>query len=487
MSAAEFQRLGHRLVDQIAELLASLPDGPVTHAETPAEVRAAVQTTTALPEEGSDADALLEQAVALLRHHSLFNGHPKFLGYITSSPAPIGILGDMLAAAINPNLGGWTLSPSATEIEIQTVRWIAEFIGYPVDCGGLLVSGGNMANLIGLIAARAARAGWDVRNAGLRGEVPLAVYASAETHTWVQKAADLSGIGTSAIRWIAVDRRQRIDVSALESRIESDLRAGVRPFMVIGTAGSVSTGAVDPLSALSDICRRFDLWFHVDGAYGALAARVPGAPDDLEALRLADSVAVDPHKWLYAPLEAGCALVRRADQLRNAFSYRPPYYHLEDEGVNYVDYGPQNSRGFRALKVWLALRQAGRSGYTRMIAEDMALSRRLFDALQQRQEFDALTNNLSITTFRFVPEDLRRSIGTQETEEYLNHLNRDLLTRIEQSGEVFLSNAIVDGKFALRACIVNFHTSGEDIDAIPGIVARLGREVDTALRVARSG
>ena len=200
----------------------------------------------------------------------------------------------------------------ATEIEAQTVRWIAEFIGFPAACGGLLVSGGNMANFVCFLAARTAKAGWDVRKAGVGNSAPrLLVYASSETHTWIQKAADLFGLGTDAIRWIPVDEHQRMKTHELRRQIAEDRAAGHQPFIVVGTAGSVSTGAVDPLRDIGAICREFDLWFHVDGAYGALAAAVPEAPEDLRALAEADSVAVDPHKWLYAPLEAGCALVRR--------------------------------------------------------------------------------------------------------------------------------------------------------------------------------
>ena len=199
-------------------------------------------------------------------------------------------------------------------------------------------------------------------------------------------------------------------------------------------------------------------------------------PDDLRAICDADSVAVDPHKWLYAPLEAGCALVRSAEHLRNAFSYRPPYYHWDDTVVNFVDYGPQNSRGFRALKVWLALQQAGRAGYVETITEDMRLSRKLFQLLDGHPEFIALTQNLSITTFRYVPSNLRAKVGDPHVEELLDRLNRELLTHLEQNGRVFLSNAVIDGTFALRACIVNFRTSDVDIEALPQIVASTARQ-----------
>lgn len=478
MDKEAFRQLGHGLVDAIADFLEAMPERPVSSAQSPAAIRALLDAGRTLPATGADADVLLRSARELLFDHSLFNGHPRFFGYITSSPAPIGMLGDLLAAAVNANVGAWRLAPMATEIEAQTVRWIAELIGYPRDCGGLFVSGGNMANFIALLAARVDAAQWEVRRTGMAaaGARPLRVYASAETHTWIQKAADLSGLGTDAIRWIPTDASQRMDTTALREALGRDRDAGEQPMLVIGTAGTVSTGAIDPLREIAGICREAGIWFHVDGAYGAFAAAVPGTSPDLEALGLADSVAVDPHKWLYAPLEGGCILVRDGEKLREAFAYHPPYYHFGEEATNYVDFGPQNSRGFRALKVWLALQQVGRAGYVRMIGDDIALSRHLHQRVAAHPELQACTQALSINTFRYVPSELRED-ASAEASDYLNALNEELLERIQRSGEAFVSNAVVDGQYLLRACIVNFHTRQADVDALPDIVVRLGREV----------
>jgi aromatic-L-amino-acid/L-tryptophan decarboxylase len=483
LSPDRFRALGHQLVDRIADLLASIPSRPVTRDESPSSIRDALGLNGPLPEEGSDPEALLDAASRFIPDHSLFNGHPRFFGYITSSPAPIGMLADLLASAVNPNVGGWLLSPAASEVEGQTVRWIAELIGYPPDCGGLLVSGGNMANFVCFFAARVAGAPWDVRAAGVNdGTRPrLRCYGSAETHTWIQKAADLAGLGTEAIRWIPTDDRQRMDVAALAAQLTADKAAGDHPFVVVGTAGSVSTGAVDPLGEIAALCRDHGVWFHVDGAYGGFAAAVPDAPPDLRALAAADSVAVDPHKWLYAPLEAGCALVRDAEALRRAFSYHPPYYHFDERATNYVDFGPQNSRGFRALKVWLALRQAGASGYRRMIADDIALSRAMADAIAAHPALELVTQDLSIATFRYVPPDLGTNLSA-EAVAYLDDLNRALLDALQRGGEAFVSNAIVAGRYVLRACIVNFHTTLADVQAVPEIVARTGKRIDLEMR-----
>ena len=273
-----------------------------------------------------------------------------------------------------------------------------------------------------------------------------------------------------------------MDTTALREALEEDRAAGALPMMVVGTAGTVSTGTVDPLVEIARICREAGVWFHVDGAYGALAARVPGVPADLRAIGQADSVAVDPHKWLYAPLEAGCVLVRDGGRLRQAFSYHPPYYHFGQEATNYVDFGPQNSRGFRALKVWLALRQVGRNGYLQMIGDDIRLSQEMHSAVSAHPEIEALTQVLSISTFRYVPPALRAAIGTPDVERHLNVLNEALVERIQNSGEAFVSNAVIGGRYLLRACIVNFNTTSEDVRAIPEIVVRLGREVESSLR-----
>ncbi len=485
MSPDEFRSAGHRLVDQIADFLSELPNKPVTTGKSPAEIRKMLGAD-AMPEEGEKAEKLLENTASLLFDHSLFNGHPKFLGYITSSAAPIGALAEMLAASVNPNVGAYILSPVATEIERQAISWIAEMIGYPADCGGILSSGGNMANFIGFLAARRAKSDWDIRRGGFRSEdaSKMCVYVSAETHTWIQKAADMFGLGTQAIRWIETDEELLMDASKLRQAIQNDLRNGFLPFMVVGTGGSVSTGAIDPLPEIAEICREFNLWFHVDGAYGAFAAALPDAPENLLGLRLADSIALDPHKWLYAPLEAGCTLVRDPQYLRNAFTYRPPYYKFDDlDGESqliYNEFGPQNSRGFRALKVWLGLRQAGRNGYERMLSDDIELARELFQLAKKNPELEAMTLNLSITTFRYVPKGFE--ISSEAGEAYLNKLNTEILTRMQVEGEAFVSNAVIFGKYALRSCVVNFRTTSEDIAALPGIVTKLGREIDQKMR-----
>ena len=481
MPAEEFRTLGHELVERIADFLEKTPQRPAAPDLTPKDARARLGQGS-LPEQGTAPGELLARAFDLVSEGCRINGHPRSWGYVIGSPAPIAILGDFLAAAINPNVAAWTSAQIPSEIEAQSVRWIAELLGYPSDCGGVLTSGGNMANFIGLLSARKARADWDIRREGLApAGGRLRIYASRETHTWLEKGADIFGLGTDAIRWIGTKPDLRIDTDELRDRIAADQAAGERPFFLVGAAGTVSTGAVDPLPELAAIAREHGLWFHVDGCYGAPAILDPAAPADLQGLREADSLAVDAHKWLFVPLEAGCALVRDRNAQRAAFSFRPPYYHFAVDGddvLHYHEMGPQNSRGFRALKVWLALQCAGRAGYRAMIADNLRNARVMAEALAAEPELEVATQGLSITTFRYRPEGL----DPEGEGERLDALNMEILTRVQKGGEAFLSNAVIAGCSYLRACITNFRTTEADVRALPELILRVGKEVEEDTR-----
>ncbi|HMI55016.1 MAG TPA: aminotransferase class V-fold PLP-dependent enzyme [Gemmatimonadaceae bacterium] len=485
MAPEEFRAIGHSLVDAVADFLARLPNAPTASPLLPDAMRSLLGTRD-LPESGTDIAPVLEKFSRLFFEQSTHNGSPRFFGYITASAAPVGALADLLAAAVNPNCGAWALSPIATEIENESIRWLAQFMGLPGKWDGILLSGGNMANIVGFLVARRAKATWDIRAKGIGNSEsrPLVLYGSAEMHTWINKAADLSGIGTEAVRWIATDDQQRMRPEALRRQIAADRAAGLHPFMVIGTAGTVGTGAIDPLREIAKICKEFDLWFHVDGAYGAPAVALDDASEDLKGLRLADSIAIDPHKWLYSSLEAGCLLTRHPNALRDAFAFKPPYYQFDDnegqEVKNYFEYGPQNSRGFRALKIWLGFQQAGANGYRRMIADDIALAHKLHEFVGKEPLLEQGTVSLSISTFRFVPADLRARAGDHT--EYLNELNARIATALRLSGRAFVSNAHIGDRFMLRACIVNFRTTLADVELLPKLIAQLGQELDGRVR-----
>ena len=473
--------MGYSLIDAIARFIDTIDEKPVTTGESPSQIEQ-ILGNPSLPENGRAASTLLSETTELLMKHSLLNGHPKFLGYITSSAAPIGALADLLAATINPNVGANILSPMATAIEKQTIKWLAEFIGVSADYGGVLVSGGNMANFTAFLAARTAKAPKTFKEEGMTTtNGTMVLYCSKATHTWIEKAAVLFGHGSKSIRWIATDAYNRMSSSILIKSIEEDLKNGKKPFMVVGTAGDVSTGVVDDLKAIAAICKTYKLWFHVDGAYGMPAAVIPEYNHLFEGIEEADSIALDPHKWLYSPLEAGCTLVKDPNHLIATYSSHPVYYNFSNNQEaltqNYYEYGLQNSRGFRALKVWLALQQVGRSGYIKMITDDIQLSELFFALANNHAELEAITQNLSITTLRYVPLDLSYGDDDEKKEAYINKLNETLLNNLQQGGEVFLSNALVGSKYCLRGCIVNFRTSKKDIEQIINIIAREGRNV----------
>ncbi len=483
LSQIEFKNAGYKLVDQLAGFFQELPEKRVTTGEASTQLKKLIGTA-GLPESGKDAGVLLNDAAELLISHSLFNGHPKFTGYITSSPAPLGTLADMLAAAINPNVGAQILSPVATEIERQTIRWLAEFIGVSTESGGILVSGGNMANFTGFLAGLNTKAPSTYKQEGVPQNKKLLIYCSKTTHTWIEKAAIHFGLGLKSMRWIETNPDNTINISVLEETIALDLKNDHQPIMIIGTAGDVSTGVVDDLEKLAGVSRKYNLWFHIDGAYGIPAAVLPELKTMFRGIEEADSIALDPHKWLYSPLEAGCTLVKNPKNLQDTFSTHPVYYNFgageENPVHNFYEYGLQNSRGFRALKVWLVLQQVGRSGYEKMIRKNIILSKQMHKEAIDHPELEAMSQHLSIATFRYVPQDLAEN--SEQHNDYLNKLNETLLNNLQHDGELFLSNAVVNASYCLRACIVNFRTSENDISEMMKIIVREGRKLHSTLR-----
>lgn len=474
----EFQKIGYQLIDTIADFFDEISEKPVSTTKSPKELQK-ILGNLPLPENGLPAESLIASTSKLLFDHSLFNGHPKFFGFITSSGAPIGVLADLLASSVNANVGGQILSPMATEIEKQTTQWLAEFIGVSPNYGGILVSGGNMANFTAFLAARTAKAPKRIKEEGLSsGSNQLIAYCSKSTHTWIDKAAILFGHGANSIRWIPTDLSNKMDNKLLEQTIKDDLKQGHQPFIVVGTAGDVSTGVIDDLAAIAAICKTYELWFHIDGAYGIPAAVISELKELFNGITEADSIALDPHKWLYSPLEAGCTLVKNPKHLIDTYSSHPEYYNfsLTEEGgsLNYFEYGLQNSRGFRALKVWLALQQIGSKGYAKLIREDIELSKYFYELAKKHEELEPITQNLSITTFRYIPAKIEEK--DEKREAYLNTLNEALVDVLQKGGEMFLSNAIVQKKYCLRTCIVNFRTTKKDIEACIEIIVKEGRK-----------
>jgi glutamate/tyrosine decarboxylase-like PLP-dependent enzyme len=474
-----------RAVDLYQELLERLPSLPVTRPWDAEQVRDAVAIP--VPDEPMPEDELFEYLHDVVFEWSGYPGHPRFAAYISGAGTVPGAVADLLAAGLNMNLGGWRLGPSGTEIELGLTRWFAnEIFGLPQGAGGLITSGGAMANFIALKAARDHRAGWNVRAEGLAGKPPLALYLSAETHVVSDRAADMLGVGLDQVRHVPVDDGYRMRVDELREAIRRDREAGMVPFAVVATAGTTQTGAIDPLGAIADVCAEEGLWFHVDAAYGGPAMLADDLRPLFDGIERADSIVFDPHKWLYTPHSGGCVLVRDMTHLRGSFDAHASYVAQDQEnpqlGIDLGRHGPQFSRGFWALKVWVSLLAHGRTAYARRISHDAELARYLGARAEERLDFElACPVGLSICCFRYVPPDLPAGPGR---EEYLGRLNERLVFDSQVDGRVYISNAILDGRFALRACIVNFRTEAEDVDAILDVTAELGAELDARMRPA---
>jgi glutamate/tyrosine decarboxylase-like PLP-dependent enzyme len=361
-----------------------------------------------------------------------------------------------------------------------------ELVGFPVPGSmGILVSGGSVASLVGLAAARhkaAVTDGWNVREEGLQGGRPrLVLYLTEEGHSALRKAAEILGLGSASIRAVATDGELRMDVRALKRTIEEDRAAGKRPFCVAASAGTVNSGAIDPLREIADVCAAQRLWLHVDGAYGGFGAAAPSLAALYDGMARADSLALDPHKWLSVPVECGCAIVRDGALLRDAFSLVPPYLRTEEgKGFGglpwFSEYGPQQTRGFRALKVWMTIRSAGRLGIAARIERHVALARRLGSRIEDADDLERLAQGpLSIVCFRYAPAALRGQ------EERLDALNKAVMERVQAGGEAFLSGTSIHGRFALRACVLHDRTSEADVDALVEITRRAGAECARSL------
>jgi aromatic-L-amino-acid decarboxylase len=468
----EFRKLGHRMLDDTIDYLASRREQPVWQA-MPEVVRASFNEL--LPMEPIGAEMAYAEFVKRIRPYPNGNNHPRFWGWVQGTGTPLAMMADMLAAAMNPHMAGFNQAPAL--VEEQVLTWLAELMGMRRESSGVLTSGGSMANLIGLAVARHAKAGFDVREHGLqnyRGP-RLIFYASAETHGWCQKAAELLGLGNSAFRRVQTDGEFRMDVEALRILLESDRREGMRPFCVVGNAGTINTGATDDLQAIAHICREEKLWFHVDGAYGALARLSEKLRPIVAGLEEADSLAFDLHKWMYMPFEAGCILLRDAAAHRNAFSHKQSYLAEMQRGaiaggLPFAERGIELTRSFRALKVWLSLKAHGVNAFTRLIEQNVAQAEYLEELIQARPDLELLApRTLNVVCFRCRPEDC--------SEHSLNALNQELLLRLQESGIAVVSSTVLNEKFALRAAITNHRSRREDFDILVKAVSRIGAEI----------
>jgi aromatic-L-amino-acid decarboxylase len=430
-----------------------------------------------LPEAPQPMQAILQQVENNIFANSTLYLSPRFFGYINSGGNQASILGELLASAVNQICALGHFSPTASEVERRVIRWIAEFIGYTPAAGGCLLSGGSAGNLVGIAVARRHKAQFDVASLGMRGGPPLTIYVSQEGHASLEKAVVLLGMGRKQLRKIAVRDDFTIDLDLLEKQVAEDRKNGFHPICVVGNAGTTNTGSVDRLYALAEFCRNQGLWFHVDAAYGGPAACTQAAGRPFRGLDQADSVAVNPHKWLYVPAEAGCILVREPRALRNTFQIVADYLREGDEmgadgQVDFKDYGPQLHRNFRALKVWMTFKAYGARKLRSAIESNIEIMRYLADQIDHSQDFVRLAAvPLSVVCFQYRTSDT----SIHGDQKYLDDLNGRLLNVLEKDGRVFLSGTTIQGKRVLRACSVNHRLRRDDVDFLLDVVRDVGR------------
>jgi glutamate/tyrosine decarboxylase-like PLP-dependent enzyme len=465
-----FRALAHRMLDDTLDHLATLRERPAWR-PLPDEVRRALDEP--VPREGQGEEAVYEEFVRNVLPYPNGNLHPRFWGWVQGNGTPLGMMADMLAAAMNPHMAGFTQAPAL--VEAQVVRWLAVLLGFPPDSGGVLVTGGTMANILGLAVARHAGAGFDVRAEGLQGGPRLTVYASAEMHGWLGRGVELLGMGNRAFRRVPVDADFRIDPAALARAVAEDRAAGHRPLCVVGTAGTVNTGATDDLRALAGFCRREGLWFHVDGAFGALAYLSEELRPAVAGLEEADSVGFDLHKWGYLPFECACVLVRDPEVHRAAFAMTATYLAGAErgviaDGIPFAGRGVDLTRGFKALKVWMSLKAYGVDKLARLIEQNVRQARHLAGLVEAHPELELLAPvPLNVVCFRYAPAGV--------PDEVLDRVNAEVLLRLQERGIAVPSSTVLRGRFAIRAANVNHRSRREDFDALADGVVALGREV----------
>ncbi len=469
----ELRTLGHRMVDDMFDHLRGIREEPAWEPVPPSVAAALAEP---VPYQPAPAAEVYDQFRANVLPYTNGNRHPRAWGWVRGNGTPLAMLADMLASGINAHMGGGNQSPAL--VEEQTLCWLAELMGMPPETTGLLTSGGTMANLIGLAVARHAKAGFDIRAEGLQSDHPrLLVYGSTETHSWAEKAMELFGLGRENYRRIPVNAAHQIDTKQLQARIREDRAAGHRPIAVIGNCGTVNTGAVDDLPALASLCCQEDLWFHVDGAFGALLKLTDRYQHLVRGVEEADSLAFDLHKWVYLPFEIGCVLVR--DPVAHTAAFRTEATYIEpseggilNPGLFLADRGIELTRGFKALKLWMSLKTHGVDAYATLIEQNVTQSAHLEALIRSHPRLELLAPRaMNVVCFRY------RVSGLDENT--LNCLNRRLVVALQESGGFIVSGTVLEGRYAIRMANTNHRSRMEDFDALALAIVQLGDELAT--------
>jgi len=454
------KQLGHRMIDDMFLYLKTIRDRPVWQ-PIPENVRSKFKQV--LPVKSQDPEQIYQEFLRYVLPHPLGNIHPRFWGWVMGTGTPFGMLAEMLAAGMNPNVFGAEQAP--VRIETQVLDWCKEMFGFPSQASGILVSGGSMANLVALAVARNAKAGFDLQNEGARqSHLRLTLYGSVEMHSSIRKAAELLGLGSDAVRKVSVDDNYQVDSAALKAMILQDRAKGYQPFCIVGNAGTVNTGAIDNLHTLADIARYENLWFHVDGSFGAFAVLSPRLRECVSGMERADSLSVCFHKWMHVQHEASCVLIQDSEAHHRSFSMAGEYLSHATGGLAagttwFSEYGVQLTRGFRALKIWMSMKEHGIRKYGRLVEQNVEQACHLVDLIKDSDTLQLLAPApLNIVCFRFFDKRL--------DEAQLNKLNQELLIQLQERGIAVPSSTTLNGTFALRVAVTNHRSKYEDFDLL---------------------
>jgi glutamate/tyrosine decarboxylase-like PLP-dependent enzyme len=471
VSPKQFEHWIRQAGQLVSDFYSQSDEGTVFSGKSPQEVQQLLEEP--LPEEAQDINSLLDETGDKVLSSITNNIGPRYYGYITGGGNQVAVLAELIKASLNQNNLKWHSSPVSTELERLVMRWVADFVGYPTSSAGVLLSGGSVANFNCLAVARKVMAPSDISEDGIYGSKPMTVYVSEEGHSSFDKAMDMLGLGKSYLRKIPVDEQMKIEPEQLEKQVQKDKNRGLEPICAIAVAGTTNSGAVDDLQAVADICEKHDLWFHVDAAYGGPAAKVDGVSDLFAGIDRADSLVVNPHKWMYVPFEAGGALVKNPEHLRQTFSTVPDYLKSDQQGdgrTDLMEYNLPLTKEFKALKVWMTLKAYGAKRLRSEIQNDIGKAAYLVELVEGSDELELMAPApLSIVCFRYNPDGL--------DEEAVNTLNDRIIDKLEADGRLFLTGTKIGGSTALRTCFINHRTEKSDIDFLRDVVIEIGREL----------
>ncbi|GAC1384938.1 MAG: aspartate aminotransferase family protein [Ginsengibacter sp.] len=467
----QVRALGHRMIDDMMDHLEMIREKPVWRI-MPDDAKQFLKAP--IPQDPQSIDEIYAEFLKYILPYNKGNIHPRFFAWVQGTGTPFSVLAEMLATTMNPNVTIGEHAPMY--VDNQVVEWCKQLLNFPQSASGILLSGASMANVTALTVARDHQLGFNIRKQGVgESKTKMTLYCSSETHSCVQKAVEIIGLGTDAVRTIEVNEKYQIDISSLIEEIEKDLRDGFLPFCIVGNAGTVNTGAIDPLSELAAVAKKYKLWFHIDGAFGALAKLVDEYKNPLQPIENCDSIAFDLHKWMYVPYEVGCTLIKNAKAHRSSFAVTPDYLLNEERGLAggpdlVSNFGPELSRGFKALKVWMSLKEHGQKKFASMIKQNIAQAFYLSDLISESQFLQLLTPvTLNIVCYRYYNKNL--------SEKRLDKINKEILILLQERGIAAPSSTLLNDKFAIRVCIVNQRSRMEDFDMLAQQTIAIGNEL----------